>query len=86
MVLESTLARIGDVSATLAGGTAVGGQQAAANWAHQQAVFFIRNRMDFKLPELDLVAVILTVLFDYVYYTVYIQLFMSKKLLPCRKT
>ncbi len=83
MVLESTLARIGDVSAAVAGAV---GQQAAANWAHQQAVFLIRIRMDFKLPELDLVAVILTVLFDNVYYTEYIQFFMSKKLLPCRKT
>ncbi len=46
VVLESTLARIGDVSAALAGGTAVGGQQAAANWAHQQAVFLIRVRLD----------------------------------------
>jgi hypothetical protein len=47
VVLESTLARIGDVSAALAGGPAVGGQQAAANWAHQQAVVLIRIRVDF---------------------------------------
>ncbi len=76
MVLESTLARIGDVSAALAGGTAVGGQQAAANWAHQQAVFLIRIRVDFKPPELDLVAMILTVLFDRLYgihSTFYVQ-------------